>query len=66
MKKKSLTELISELKGNENVVNWHEIEPREARTRPMPESIDERIKQPFRKGALMNYIPINFPLFNMC
>ncbi|MCY8868882.1 ATP-dependent helicase MrfA [Bacillus inaquosorum] len=44
MKKKSLTELISELKGNENVVNWHEIEPREARTRPMPESIDERIK----------------------
>lgn len=28
MKKKSLTELISDLKGNENVVNWHEIEPR--------------------------------------
>lgn len=31
MKKKSLTELISDLKGNENVVNWHEIEPREAK-----------------------------------
>ncbi|MFP7230503.1 ATP-dependent helicase MrfA [Bacillus subtilis] len=52
MKKKSLTELISELKGNENVVNWHEIEPREARTRPMPESIDERIKTALSKRGI--------------
>lgn len=66
MKKKSLTELISDLKGNENVVNWHEIEPREAKTRPMPESIDERIKAALSKGALMNYILTNIPLFNMC
>ncbi|MCY8720662.1 ATP-dependent helicase MrfA [Bacillus sp. S10C12M] len=52
MKKKSLTELISELKGNENVVNWHEIEPRGARTRPMPESIDERIKTALSKRGI--------------
>ncbi|MDM5302216.1 ATP-dependent helicase MrfA [Bacillus subtilis] len=52
MKRKSLTELISELKGNENVVNWHEIEPREARTRPMPESIDERIKAALSKRGI--------------
>ncbi|MEC1633785.1 ATP-dependent helicase MrfA [Bacillus mojavensis] len=52
MKKKSLTELISELKGNENVVNWHEIEPREARTRPMPERIDERIKTALSKRGI--------------
>ncbi|MEG7377746.1 ATP-dependent helicase MrfA [Bacillus subtilis] len=52
MKRKSLTELISELKGNENVVNWHEIEPREARTRPVPESIDERIKAALSKRGI--------------
>lgn len=52
MKKKSLTELISELKGNENVVNWHEIEPREARTRPMPERIDERLKTALSKRGI--------------
>lgn len=52
MKKKSLPELISELKGNENVVNWHEIEPREAKTRPMPESIDERIKAALSKRGI--------------
>ncbi|QRZ91148.1 DEAD/DEAH box helicase [Bacillus subtilis] len=52
MKKKSLTELISDLKGNENVVNWHEIEPREAKTRPMPESIDERIKAALTKRGI--------------
>lgn len=52
MKKKSLTELISDLKGNENVVNWHEIEPREAKTRPMPESIDERIKAALSKRGI--------------
>ncbi len=52
MKKKSLTELISELKGNENVVNWHEIEPREARTSPLPECIDERLKTALSKRGI--------------
>lgn len=63
MKKKSLTELISELKGNENVVNWHEIEPREARTRPMPESIDERIKAALSKRGIDELYTHQFSAF---
>ena len=36
MKKKSLSELIEELKHNEHIIHWHEIEPKEARTREVP------------------------------
>jgi DEAD/DEAH box helicase domain-containing protein len=43
-RKKSLADLISELRGHENIVNWQEVEPQEAKTRPMPDSVDPRIK----------------------
>ncbi|MFC4322714.1 DEAD/DEAH box helicase [Litchfieldia salsa] len=43
LKKKTLSELIEELRKNENVIHWHEIEPQEAKTMPMPEEVDVRI-----------------------
>ena len=50
--KKSLSELIKELKENENIINWHEIEPREAKTRPLPSSVDDRIKNALQKRGI--------------
>ncbi|OIK12357.1 DEAD/DEAH box helicase [Bacillus sp. MUM 13] len=52
MKKKSLSELIEELRHNENIINWHEIEPQEAKSRPMPERIDSRIKKALQKRGI--------------
>ncbi|WP_419884193.1 DEAD/DEAH box helicase [Peribacillus sp. B-H-3] len=52
MKKKSLSELIEELRHNENIINWHEIEPQEAKSRPMPRSIDSRIKNALQKRGI--------------
>mgnify|MGYP001159208908 CR=1 FL=1 len=43
IKKRTLPELIAELRTNENIVNWYEMQPEEARTRPFPESVDSRI-----------------------
>ncbi|OKL38363.1 DEAD/DEAH box helicase [Domibacillus mangrovi] len=45
MKKKTLSKLITELRNNEHIINWHEIEPEEAKTKPIPEMIDERIRK---------------------
>ncbi|WP_274650669.1 DEAD/DEAH box helicase [Paenibacillus humicola] len=42
--KRTLPELIREMRGNEHIINWHELEPQDAKTREMPESIDPRIK----------------------
>lgn len=50
--KKSLSELIKELRENENIINWHEIEPREAKTRPLPSSVDDRIKNALQKRGI--------------
>ncbi|MGE7601476.1 DEAD/DEAH box helicase [Peribacillus sp. NPDC097675] len=52
MGKKSLSELIKELRQNENIINWHEIEPREAKTRPLPSSVDDRIKNALQKRGI--------------
>jgi DEAD/DEAH box helicase domain-containing protein len=43
-KKKQLAQIIEELKQNEQIVNWHEIPPQEAKTKPMPDHVDPRIK----------------------
>ncbi|WP_409298143.1 DEAD/DEAH box helicase [Peribacillus sp. SCS-26] len=51
-KKKSLSELIEELRKNENIINWHEIEPEEAKTRPMPAGVDARIKEALQKRGI--------------
>lgn len=50
--KKSLSELIKELRQNENIINWQEIEPREAKTRPLPSSVDDRIKNALQKRGI--------------
>ncbi|MEC2056678.1 DEAD/DEAH box helicase [Peribacillus psychrosaccharolyticus] len=52
MGKKSLSELIQELRKNENIINWHEIEPKEPKTKPMPSSVDERIKAALQKRGI--------------
>ncbi|WP_127584545.1 DEAD/DEAH box helicase [Paenibacillus koleovorans] len=43
-RKKDLSQLIMELRGNENIINWHEVAPQEAQTRAIPESVDPRIR----------------------
>lgn len=52
MKKKTLAELIQELRDNENIVNWHEIEPQEARTKPIPDHVDSRIRAALAKRGI--------------
>ncbi|WP_407945062.1 DEAD/DEAH box helicase [Paenibacillus glycinis] len=44
LNRKTLPELIEELRDNDNVINWHEIEPQEAKARPIPDSVDDRIR----------------------
>jgi DEAD/DEAH box helicase domain-containing protein len=50
--KKSLKELIDRLRENKNIAYWHEIEPKEAKTVKIPESIDERIKRALKKRGV--------------
>ncbi|MFX3635252.1 MAG: DEAD/DEAH box helicase [Candidatus Pristimantibacillus sp.] len=52
MKKKSLAELIQELRGNENIINWHEIPPHEATTKEIPDNVDDRIKAALTKRGI--------------
>ncbi|GGG88063.1 DEAD/DEAH box helicase [Paenibacillus radicis (ex Gao et al. 2016)] len=52
LRKKNLSQLIEGLRTNENVINWHEVEPIEATTRPMPESVDDRIKAALAKRGI--------------
>jgi DEAD/DEAH box helicase domain-containing protein len=52
MKKKNLHELIEQLRKDPNVVYWHEIEPREANTVPMPDSLDARLKVALEKRGI--------------
>lgn len=51
-RKKSLAQFIEELKGHEHIVHWHEVEPREARLRPMPDSVDGRIQAALSKRGI--------------
>lgn len=51
-KKKSLLELIEDLRKNENIANWYEMPPQEAKTRPIPESVDPRIRQALNKRGI--------------
>ncbi|MGG3449997.1 DEAD/DEAH box helicase [Domibacillus aminovorans] len=52
MKKKTLSELIAELRNNEHIINWHEIEPEEAKTKPIPEMVDERIRKALQQRGV--------------
>ncbi|MBB6669169.1 DEAD/DEAH box helicase [Cohnella nanjingensis] len=44
--------MIDDLRTNENIVNWYEMPPQEAKTRPMPESVDPRIRQALHKRGI--------------
>ncbi|RXZ81959.1 DEAD/DEAH box helicase [Paenibacillaceae bacterium] len=52
MGKQTLPELIAQLRGNENIINWHEIEPQEARTKPLPDGVDSRIRDALAKRGI--------------
>lgn len=52
MKKKSLFELIEQLRNDPNVVYWHEIEPQEANTVPMSEHLDLRLRTALEKRGI--------------
>lgn len=52
MKKKSLSELIEQLKLNENIIHWHEIEPKEARTKEIPCEVEDRIRSALHKRGI--------------
>ncbi|WNQ09142.1 DEAD/DEAH box helicase [Paenibacillus aurantius] len=52
MRKKTLPELIEDLRSNENIINWHEMPPQEARTRPIPESVDPRLRKALEKRGI--------------
>lgn len=52
LKKKSLADIIQELRSNENIVNWQEVEPQEAKYRPLPDSVDDRIKEALKNRGI--------------
>lgn len=52
LRRKTLPQLIEELRANENIINWHEIQPQESKTRPMPSSVDPRIKAALEKRGI--------------
>jgi len=51
-KKKALPDLIEVLRSNENIAHWREIEPQEARSRPLPERVDSRIVTALHKRGI--------------
>ncbi|MCM3629973.1 DEAD/DEAH box helicase [Paenibacillus glycanilyticus] len=51
-KKKTLPELIEELRSNENIVNWYEMQPQEAKTTPFDDSVDPRIRSALHKRGI--------------
>ncbi|WP_100403956.1 DEAD/DEAH box helicase [Bacillus sp. FJAT-42315] len=52
MGKKSLSDLIQELRNNENIINWHEVEPQEAKTKSLPDHVDVHIKHALQKRGI--------------
>lgn len=52
MFKKTLPQLLTELRKDENIAHWHELEPIAAKTVPFPELLDERICMALRKRGI--------------
>ncbi|MFJ8245257.1 DEAD/DEAH box helicase [Peribacillus asahii] len=52
MKKKSLSDVIKELRTNEQIIHWHEIEPKEARTKALPDEVDSRIQAALKRRGI--------------
>lgn len=49
MKKKTMNELIEDLKKDEQIEHWHEIEAKPALTSPIPERVNDRLKVALEK-----------------
>ncbi|MDF2938043.1 MAG: box helicase domain protein [Paenibacillaceae bacterium] len=62
-RKKSLVDIIQGLKGNENIINWHEVEPQDARLRPMPDNVDPRIKAALANRGIENLYTHQFTAY---
>ncbi|MGE6629577.1 hypothetical protein [Bacillus sp. NPDC077027] len=41
MKRKTMTDLIEELKADEQVVHWHDINKKAAQTSPIPQQVEK-------------------------
>lgn len=52
MKKKTMNELIEELKKDEQVEHWHEIDAKPAQTSPVPERVNDRLKKALEKRGV--------------
>ena len=52
LKKLSLKRYIKELREDENVVYWHELEGQRAKTVPFPYTLDERIKKALQQRGI--------------
>ncbi|PRO42562.1 DEAD/DEAH box helicase [Bacillus sp. LLTC93] len=52
MKKKTMNELIEDLKKDEQVEHWHEIEAKPAQTAPVPERVNDRLKKALEKRGV--------------
>ncbi|MEH7802263.1 DEAD/DEAH box helicase, partial [Bacillus pumilus] len=52
MKKKTMNELIEELKKDEQVEHWHEIKAKPAQTSPVPERVNEKLKKALEKRGV--------------
>ncbi|EIT86644.1 dead/deah box helicase domain-containing protein [Fictibacillus macauensis ZFHKF-1] len=52
LKKQSLSELIPQLKTNENIIHWHEIGAQQAKTKPFPATLDTRIAAALKKRGI--------------
>jgi len=52
MRKKTLSQLVGELRSNENVIHWHEVEPQAARTMTIPDSVDPRIRNALARRGI--------------
>ncbi|MGN7856437.1 DEAD/DEAH box helicase [Bacillus sp. 22446] len=52
MKKKTMNELIEDLKKDEQVEHWHEIEAKPALTSPIPERVNDRLKVALEKRGV--------------
>lgn len=65
IRKKSLTEIIEELRNNENIVNWYEMHPEEAKVRPFPDSVDKRIRDALQKRGINDLYTHQAAAFNI-
>ncbi|MBX7002980.1 DEAD/DEAH box helicase [Bacillus aerophilus] len=52
MKKKTMNELIEDLKKDEQVEHWHEFEAKPALTSPIPERVNDRLKVALEKRGV--------------